>query len=215
MTARKLLRLIPVVLLFCLLVALSAAAAQPEGPPRAPSVYDQLTSLPLPDPPRPGQVTPPPANDTAEPLSNGMVFNWSRWAISGYGTDLGWEIFTADSGLHLQLRLASSPAAEIHPKADRGFRRVVFASNRDGDFEIYSIAAGIQSIGVYHNDFAALAHENRHVQPGMVYEPYLLGGTSALTNGNLEAGLSGWTTAGSRPPVASADSFRGAPVAAG
>ena len=140
MTARKLLRLIPVVLLFCLLVALSAAAAQPEGPPRAPSVYDQLTSLPLPDPPRPGQVTPPPANDTAEPLSNGMVFNWSRWAISGYGTDLGWEIFTADSGLHLQLRLASSPAAEIHPKADRGFRRVVFASNRDGDFELFSIA---------------------------------------------------------------------------
>jgi hypothetical protein len=139
---RKLLRLIPVALLLCLLVALPAAAAQPEAPPRAPSVYDQLTSLPLPEAPRPGEATLPPAGDTAAPLAGDYVGEWSRWAISGYGNDdLGWEIFAADSGLHLQVRLASSLASEIHPKADRGFRRVVFASNRDGDFELFSIAA--------------------------------------------------------------------------
>ena len=140
MITRKLLRLIPVALLLCLLVALSAAAAQPEAPPRAPSVYDQLTSLPQPEAPQPGEATLPPADDTVAPLAGDYIGEWSRWAIAGYGTDLGWEIFTADSGLHLQLRLASSPAAEIHPKADRGFRRIVFASNRDGDYELFSIA---------------------------------------------------------------------------
>lgn len=140
MVAWKSLRLIPLALLFCLLVAWPAIAAQPEAPPRAPSVYDRLTGFTLPHPPRPGDATAPPAGSAAEPRSNGMVFNWSRWAIAGYGPDTGWEIFTADSGLNLQLRLASSPAAEIHPKADRGFRRVAFASNRDGDFEIFSIA---------------------------------------------------------------------------
>ena len=139
MITRKLLRLIPVALLLCLLVALSAAAAQPEAPPRAPSVYDQLTSLPLPEAPQPGETAPPPIDDSPAPRAGDYVFEWSRWAIAGYGPDTGWEIFIADSGLHLQLRLASSPAAEIHPKADRGFRRVVFASNRDGDFEIFSI----------------------------------------------------------------------------
>ncbi len=136
-------------------------------------------------------------------------------AIQGYGPEASWEVSFTDAQIKFHVRLASHPAAHMHPKLNRGGTRVVFASNRDGDFEIYSIAAGIQSIGVYHNDFAALAHENQRVQPGMVYELYLLGGTSALTNGNLEAGLSGWTTAGRRPPVASADSFRGAPVAAG
>ena len=117
-------------------------------------------------------------------------------AIQGYGPEASWEVSFTDAQIKFHVRLASHPAAHMHPKLNRGGTRVVFASNRDGDFEIYSIAAGIQSIGVYHNDFAALAHENRHVQPGMVYEPYLLGGTSALTNGNLEAGLSGWTAAG-------------------
>ena len=139
MVAWKPLRLIPLVLLLCLLAALSAAA-QPEAPPRAPSVYDQLTGYALPDPPRPGEAAPPPIDDSPAPRAGDYVFDWSRWAIAGYGPDTGWEIFTADSGLRLQLRLASSPAAEIHPKADRGFRRVVFASDRDGDFEIFSIA---------------------------------------------------------------------------
>ncbi len=131
-------------------------------------------------------------------------------AIQGYGPEASWEVSFTDAQIKFHVRLASHPAAHMHPKLNRGGTRVVFASNRDGDFEIYSIAAGVQSIGVYHNDFAALAHENRHVQPGMVYEPYLLGGTSALTNGNLEAGLSGWTAAGGQRRQ-----LRGAPVAAG
>ena len=106
-------------------------------------------------------------------------------AIQGYGPEASWEVSFTDAQIKFHVRLASHPAAHMHPKLNRGGTRVVFASNRDGDFEIYSIAAGVQSIGVYHNDFAALAHENRHGQPGMVYEPYLLGGTRALANGNL------------------------------
>ena len=46
-----------------------------------------------------------------------------------------------DAQIKFHVRLASHPAADMHPKLNRGGTRVVFTSNRDGDFEIYSIAA--------------------------------------------------------------------------
>ena len=144
MSTRKPLLLLVVALLLCLPVALSAAAQPPPTRP-APPIYDQLTALPLPAVPLPGspaaeaQEAQPAAPAAAE--YDGDYGPWTRWAIQGYGPEAGWEVSFTDAQIKFHVRLASHPAADMHPKLNRGGTRVVFTSNRDGDFEIYSIAA--------------------------------------------------------------------------
>ncbi len=63
---------------------------------------------------------------------------WSRITFQSY-RDGNWEIYFADGGGGNQQRLTADPAADIHPRLNRGCTHVVFASRRTGNYEIFSM----------------------------------------------------------------------------
>jgi hypothetical protein len=76
------------------------------------------------------------AGDRAE--SNPSVYvPWSNMVFQVW-IDGNWEIYLGLENSYLDSeRVTYEPAADIEPRLNRGATRITFASNRDGDYEIY------------------------------------------------------------------------------
>jgi len=63
---------------------------------------------------------------------------WSSIVFQSLRDD-NWEIYLANGDGGDQQRLTADPAADIHPRLNRGCTHVIFASQRTGNYEIFSI----------------------------------------------------------------------------
>jgi TolB protein len=70
---------------------------------------------------------------------NYPIISWSKVTFQSLRDD-NWEIYVSDDNASGQkTRLTNDEHSDIHPHLNRGATQVVFASNRDGDFEIFKI----------------------------------------------------------------------------
>jgi hypothetical protein len=124
-------RLGPVILVIWLASSTPRSAAAPardsEPPPPRP-----LAGAPLPHHP----ADPTIANPLSTPAGI-QVQPWTRVAFQSI-RDGNWEIYAGYDGTG-HVRLTDNPAADIHPRLNRGASRLVFASNRTGNYEIFEM----------------------------------------------------------------------------
>jgi uncharacterized repeat protein (TIGR01451 family) len=65
------------------------------------------------------------------------VFDWSKRVFQSFFTGSGsWDIYLQDGSS--EMRIISDGSHDIHPRLNRGTTHLVFSSNREGVYEIYS-----------------------------------------------------------------------------
>jgi Tol biopolymer transport system component len=67
---------------------------------------------------------------------------WSKLVFQSFRDLNDWDIWAANGDGSGQFPLTDNEDSDIHPRLNRGASRVVFASNRDGDYEILVTAIG-------------------------------------------------------------------------
>ncbi len=73
-----------------------------------------------------------------EPLRNaGSALPWWAAGVYQFATESNWEIALVNEGQ--ETRLTYHGAMDIHPRLNRGATKIVFASNRTGDYQIYTM----------------------------------------------------------------------------
>lgn len=85
--------------------------------------------------------------DAGGAILNPHVPTWSKGVFQSF-RDGNWEIYGADYAAGTY-RLTAHIASDMHPRLNRGATRIVFSSNRDGDYEIYVMNAdgsGLQQL---------------------------------------------------------------------
>lgn len=119
--------------LFCLLItavlALRTVYADQSVEEDSAVSLDEQANLPL------WLQDQPPLPD-AQPQTPIPWLPWTTIVIQSF-RDENWEIYhIADTE---DIRLTNNSASDIQPRLNRGATRIVFASNRDGDYEIYTM----------------------------------------------------------------------------
>lgn len=89
--------------------------------------------------------------------------SWSRYVYQSYQFN-NWSIFLGGYDVAIGHVLAPHGASEIQPRLNRGADRVVFASNRDGSYEIYSV--NIDNSGLRRLTFSGSNNYNPAWSPG-------------------------------------------------
>lgn len=130
------------ILLFALVLScLPAASLGAPGQPEAhlerfgPLDHFDVPALPV------AEIAGPP-----EPLTDGPAagddisrYPYSRFVFES-ARDNNWEIYIASKrGTQYETRLTNHPANDLLPRLTRGSARVIFTTDRDGNFELYSM----------------------------------------------------------------------------
>lgn len=107
-----------------------AAAATPEPPPsRLP--YDGPQTLRQVE----GRAAPQAGAHLAEPED----FAWSKLVFQSVRNERDWEVYSARGDGANQVNISNHRAMDIHPSLNRGATRVVFASNRHGSYDLFTM----------------------------------------------------------------------------
>jgi len=64
---------------------------------------------------------------------------YSLIVFQSYRNESDWNIFLADGSGGNQTQLTWEASADIHPRLNRGCSKIVFASNRSGNYDIYTM----------------------------------------------------------------------------
>lgn len=110
-----------------------------------------VTAQPTPFPPAPDERAFLPhlaTGEVDEDVGSAILYppNWSKGVFQSF-RDGNWEIYSSQP----PQRLTNHGGSDIHPRYNRGATRVVFSSNRDGDYEIFVMntnGSGLQQLTV-------------------------------------------------------------------
>lgn len=121
--------------LFCLLItavlALRTVYADQSVEEDSAVSLDEQANLPL------WLQDPPPLPDVQPQIPDHSLLAWGELVAQSYW-DGNWEIYRYPA-FNNYIRLTDNTASDIHPRLNKGSTRIVFASNRDGDYEIYTM----------------------------------------------------------------------------
>lgn len=113
------------------------------------NIVTAVTAQPTTSPPAPDERALLPHLATGEAdasVGSALLYppDWSKGVFQSY-RDGNWEIYSSQP----PHRLTNHGSSDIHPRYNRGATRVVFSSNRDGDYEIFVMNAdgsGLQQL---------------------------------------------------------------------
>lgn len=121
--------------LFCLLItavlALRTVYADQSVEEDSAVYLDEQANLPL------WLQDQPPLPDAYPQSPDNSFVPWSEMVAQSY-RDGNWEIYLYPDAF-TYVRLTNHTASDIQPRLNRGSTRIAFASNRDGDYEIYTM----------------------------------------------------------------------------
>ncbi len=81
------------------------------------------------------------AQDAAATSLTSEYASWSKLVFQSLRNQHDWEVYGARGDGADQVNLSNNSGMDVHPRLNRGATRVVFASNRPGNYEIYTMNA--------------------------------------------------------------------------
>lgn len=128
--ARRFLWILGLALLFLPTVLPTQNLMGAAPPPRTPLPPEEWGNLPYQDAPANAAATDP------EIATSATFMDWSAVVYEAIA-DNNWEIYYRDSSR--EVRLTYHGAMDIHPRLNRGVNKIIFASNRTGNYQLYTM----------------------------------------------------------------------------